>query len=113
MRLARFFSLITHARGVTVFQRSLCSRHASDEDSPVAYSTSKAAHYKARETFRPPPSDAPAAQKYSVVLSLCAVLIYFCVLREENDVDDLLGRPLSDSVPGISKLGAAWSDRGH
>ncbi|CAN8003244.1 unnamed protein product, partial [Ixodes hexagonus] len=76
-----------------------------EEDKPVTYSTSKAAQWKASHSFRPPINqDTPAAQRYSVLISTAAFLIYFCILREENDLDEILDRPLSATIPDIEKM---------
>ncbi|XP_042150511.1 uncharacterized protein LOC115311085 isoform X2 [Ixodes scapularis] len=76
-----------------------------EEDKPVVYSTSKAAQWKAQHSFRPiMDHDPPALQRYSVILSTAAFLIYFCILREENDLDEILDRPLSATVPDIEKI---------
>lgn len=76
-----------------------------EEDKPVVYSTSKAAQWKAQHSFRPMiKHEPPAVQRYSVILSTAAFLIYFCILREENDLDEILDRPLSATVPDIEKL---------
>jgi hypothetical protein len=31
------------------------------------------------------------------------LLLYFCVLREENDIDEELGKSLYDRIPGLEK----------
>lgn len=38
-----------------------------------------------------------------VLFSLYAILIYFCILREENDVDEILGQHLFVTVPHLEK----------
>ena len=40
---------------------------------------------------------------YSVVGSVAIFLIYFCALREENDIDAKLSKPIFDSVPHLEK----------
>lgn len=47
--------------------------------------------------------DAPWYQMYSVVFSTAIFLIYFCVLREESDVDLELEKSLYDRVPGLEE----------
>lgn len=47
--------------------------------------------------------DAPWYQMYSVVFSTAIFLIYFCVLREESDVDLELEKNLYDRVPGLEE----------
>ncbi|OQR78705.1 hypothetical protein BIW11_06233 [Tropilaelaps mercedesae] len=81
------------------------SSAADNIDEPVVYSTSKASQWKARQTFRPPQrvQDMPSAQPISVLISMGAFMLYFFVLREENDVDEMLYRPLNETIPGIDK----------
>ncbi|KAH6942698.1 hypothetical protein HPB50_009264 [Hyalomma asiaticum] len=102
------------ARSATVPCRSALQRRAAsgkadssdteDYDKPVVYSTSKAAQWKAAQTFRTPTTDVPAAQRWSVLLSISVFLIYFLVLREENDLDEHLSRPITDTVPDLEKI---------
>lgn len=47
--------------------------------------------------------DAPWYQMYSVVFSTAIFLIYFCILREESDVDLELEKNLYDRVPGLEE----------
>lgn len=49
---------------------------------------------KIRATPKPPPR--PTYSPYIVNISLMAFLLYFCMLREENDTDELLKRDLFD-----------------
>lgn len=74
-----------------------------ENNEPIKYSTSKAASHLAAHT-RFTPSDAPEYQPTVVALSLAVFMIYFCILREENDVDENLYRPLSETVPNFDKL---------
>lgn len=85
-------------------RRAAGGKAAAEDDKPVVYSTSKAAQWKAEQSFRPPRRDVPDAQRWSVMASLVAFMVYFCILREENDLDQSLVRPLSDSIPGIDKV---------
>lgn len=90
------------------FQRRSVTGEAGsskDDDKPVTYSTSKAAAWKAEQSFRSPNYDKiPEAQRWSVLASLTAFLLYFLVLREENDFDEYLARPLTETVPDIEKV---------
>lgn len=42
-------------------------------------------------------------QTYVISISLTVFLIYFCVLREENDIDLELEKNLFDRVPGLEE----------
>ncbi|XP_015187160.1 PREDICTED: uncharacterized protein LOC107072072 [Polistes dominula] len=69
-------------------------------DEPIKYSTSKAATWLAAET-RSPMMDRHPQESNVIVISLSIFFIYFFILREENDLDLLLEKPLSETVPGI------------
>ena len=45
----------------------------------------------------------PPSQRSIVIASMSAILIYFCILREENDVDERLYQPLFVTVPQLEK----------
>lgn len=63
-----------------------------DPDEPLQYFGTEVE--KIRSTPAPPPR--PEYSPYIVHVSLMVFLIYFCMLREENDIDDLLKRDLFD-----------------
>lgn len=45
----------------------------------------------------------PWFQPYVVNLSVVVFLLYFCVLREENDIDRGLESSLYDHIPGLEQ----------
>lgn len=45
----------------------------------------------------------PWFQTYAVTGSVAIFLIYFCILREENDVDTELEKTLYERVPGLEQ----------
>lgn len=45
----------------------------------------------------------PWYQPYVVAISLSTFLLYFCVLREENDVDTSLKMSLYDRIEGLEE----------
>ena len=71
-----------------------------EDDAPVPYSESKAAMWKA-EHSRHPPAVFVSYTPFVVTLSLIVFLSYFCIFREENDIDELLYRPLSETIKGV------------
>lgn len=73
-------------------EASLKNPQRKNLDEPLKYFGSPAE--KIRATPAPPPR--PEYSPYIVHVSLAAFLIYFCILREENDIDDLLKRDLFD-----------------
>ncbi|XP_031833114.1 uncharacterized protein LOC116427201 [Nomia melanderi] len=60
-----------------------------DYDKPVKYSTSEAANWPACGTGTKGP-DIPRYQTLIIMTSLALFLIYFGILREENDIDQKL-----------------------
>uniref|UniRef100_A0A131YPN2 Uncharacterized protein n=1 Tax=Rhipicephalus appendiculatus TaxID=34631 RepID=A0A131YPN2_RHIAP len=86
-------------------QRRAAGGKADEDDKPYTYTTSNAAKWKAAQSFRTPETNAPPAQRWSVLASISAFLIYFCVLREENDLDQHLARPITETVPELKQLG--------
>lgn len=73
-------------------------------DDPIQYSSSEAAKWTTQKTYgiglnKNPP---PAAQAWAVSLSIAIFLVYFCILREENDIDELMWKTPYDS-PAANK----------
>lgn len=63
-----------------------------DPDEPLKYFGSPAEKYRAT----PQAPDRPYYSPHIVYVSLIAFLVYFCILRESNDTDELLSRDLFD-----------------
>jgi hypothetical protein len=42
--------------------------------------------------------EAPKSQPLVVIVSLAVFAIYFCVLREENEIDEFIFKPLDESI---------------
>jgi len=73
-----------------------------DLDKPIKYSMSKAATMRIEE-YRNPYKDSPWYQGYVVSASLVAFLIYFCILRDENDIDNLIYCDLNETLSRVKK----------
>ncbi|XP_053688530.1 uncharacterized protein LOC128737819 [Sabethes cyaneus] len=97
-------------------QQSMCSTKAfikkpdikpKDEpeivkDESIKYFGSSAASWKAENTRSGLVNDdSPWYQPYVVLASVAVFLIYFCILREENDIDRDLERSLYDRMPWL------------
>lgn len=65
---------------------------------PLKYSTSKAATMRINEYRDPYGDEVPWYQPYSIIFSFSIFLIYFCILREENDIDLMLSNELGDTL---------------
>lgn len=75
-----------------------------DETSqPIKYSSSRAANMRIDEYRDPYGDTVPWYQSYMVMLSLTVFLIYFCILREENDIDLMLYNDLGDTMNKFDK----------
>ncbi|XP_011497269.1 PREDICTED: uncharacterized protein LOC105361712 [Ceratosolen solmsi marchali] len=84
------------------FKNTSTIGQADLNDKPISYSKSQAAAWKAlynRET----PNDTVWYSPLIVSASLTIFLIYFCLLREENDIDEIIYRPLSKTIKDIDK----------
>ena len=72
------------------------------KDEPIKYSTSKAKIYDPIDTFSNKSGRTkPKSEPFIIMLSTMTLFVYFTFLREENELDELLSRPLEDSVPNI------------
>ncbi|RWS02179.1 uncharacterized protein B4U79_14077, partial [Dinothrombium tinctorium] len=76
-----------------------------DNDKPVKYTTSKAhTEWKSAYTFRTVPDpEQPTIQRPVMVGSLVVFMVYFFCLREENDLDEELYKPLFERLPHLEK----------
>jgi len=72
-------------------------------EKPIQYSTTKAFNMKTDEYRLGQFDDAPWYQSHCVFLSIVAFLTYFCILREENDIDLLLDSNLDESLKRVEK----------
>ncbi|XP_055529450.1 uncharacterized protein LOC129721193 [Wyeomyia smithii] len=69
---------------------------------PIKYFGSPTARWKAEHTRSGPINEhAPWYQPYVVIASVSVFLIYFCILREENNIDRDLERSLYDHIPWL------------
>jgi hypothetical protein len=77
---------------------------SAQSDEPIKYSASRASQWKAeysREGI--PDSDMPWFQPYIVLGSVLTFLLYFTVLREENDIDLSLSTKLYERIDGLEE----------
>ncbi|XP_060802925.1 uncharacterized protein LOC106142650 [Amyelois transitella] len=82
--------------------RKFSSKVEIDENAPVKFSTSPAAKKTVMPVMRKT-SNMPWYQPYSVVGSIAVFLLYFCVLREESDLDLEFNKTLYDRIKGLEK----------
>lgn len=72
-------------------------------DQPIKYSSSKAATMRINEYRNPYEDKNPWYQEYSILVSTAVFLIYFCILREENDIDLIIYNDLEDTLKQVEK----------
>ncbi|CAH0751071.1 unnamed protein product [Diatraea saccharalis] len=84
--------------------RWFSSKLEESENEPIKFSSSPAARKTVIPVIRKPtPNDMPWYQPYSVVASVAVFLIYFCVFREENDIDSEFDKTLYERIRGLEK----------
>lgn len=84
--------------------RFYCNKVEINENEPIKFSTSAAAQRIVRPvTNRPPLNPMPWYQPYIVVGSVTVFLLYFCVFREESDVDLEFNKTLYERIKGLEK----------
>ncbi|KAK9888173.1 hypothetical protein WA026_000442 [Henosepilachna vigintioctopunctata] len=93
----------------TVVLTSYCSARKTNAgetelDTPIKYTTSPAIKYKAKYSIKHDTETRLWYEPYVVIGSLSLFMIYFCVLREENDLDEQLAVPLFDRIEGLEEL---------
>lgn len=71
---------------------------------PIKFFGSQAAAWRAKDTRSGGSDESLWFQPYVISASLGIFLIYFCVLREENDIDLRLEGSLYDHVTGLEEV---------
>ncbi|KAL5288116.1 hypothetical protein ACFFRR_008771 [Megaselia abdita] len=74
------------------------------KDEPIKFFGSKAASWKAKDTRSGKAEEMLWFQPYVVSGSLAVFLIYFCFLREENDIDRKLEGTLFEHIAGLEEV---------
>ena len=77
------------------------------EEEPVKFTKSKAMKMKPtfiNPNFKKSGEEArPRFQDLSIFISMSSFMLYFFVMREENDLDNEIGRSLYDRIDGLEK----------
>lgn len=71
---------------------------------PIKFFGSQAASWRARDTRSGGSEDSLWYQPYVISASLAIFLVYFCMLREESDIDLRLEGNLYDHVSGLEEV---------
>ncbi|KAL1494140.1 hypothetical protein ABEB36_009786 [Hypothenemus hampei] len=72
-------------------------------DIPVKFSASKAKTYKAKYSRQGTEDERLWYEPPVLLVSLAIFLLYFCVFREENDIDRELDRSLYSRIDGLEE----------
>lgn len=73
------------------------------DDGPIKFSTSRAVTYKAKDTITGLREERLWYEPYVLMFSIGVFLVYFCILREENDVDKELDKSLYSRIEGLEE----------
>lgn len=88
-----------------------------EQDEPIKYFGSGAANWTAKQSHHSPQYvEGLWYQPYVISVSLAIFMIYFFILREENDVDEKLSMSLYDRIDGLEEqqvLASIQYNRGH
>ncbi|XP_055715147.1 uncharacterized protein LOC129809357 [Phlebotomus papatasi] len=79
------------------------SKHDLGEGSALKYIGSNAGSWAAQQSRRGPKAQGVWYQPYVVALSVTIFMIYFCILREENDIDLELQKSLYERIEGLEE----------
>ena len=57
------------------------------------------------DTFYPEKNRTRPRSQFPIVMSSIVIfMIYFCILREENEIDEMMTRTLDESVPNVIEM---------
>jgi len=90
-------------RTASTTSSSAAEKEEDVDEAPVTFTKSKG--FKTKPLFiNPRPKEShPPFQDFSIFISMSSLMIYFFLLREENDMDEALGVSLYDRIPGMEK----------
>ncbi|XP_066246192.1 ubiquinol-cytochrome c reductase complex assembly factor 4 isoform X2 [Euwallacea similis] len=72
-------------------------------DVPIKFSTSPASKYKASTSRMGVENTRLWYEPYVILSCLTVFLVYFCILREENDIDKELDKSLYSRIEGLEE----------
>jgi len=81
------------------------SELVEDLDQPIKFTTSEANKWMAQYSRKGVKEVEPRLwyEPYVIVASIAVFMIYFCILREENDIDLELSKSLYDRIDGLEE----------
>jgi hypothetical protein len=78
-------------------------KEEEEVDAPVKYSLSAASHWKAKTARQGYMAPRLWYEPYVILASVTVFLVYFTILREENDVDEELKKSLYSRIDGLEE----------
>lgn len=88
---------------ITTCIRKHCAKKENDDDRPVKFSTSGASRWRAEVSRSGIGTSRLWYEPYVILASLAVFLIYFGILREENDYDLELSKTLYSRIEGLEE----------
>ncbi|KAB0793183.1 hypothetical protein PPYR_12803 [Photinus pyralis] len=79
------------------------TKPTEDISRPVVYTRSAANQWKAQYSREGGPNTRLWYEPYVVLTSIAVFLIYFCILREESDIDRKFDKSLYDHIEGLEE----------
>ncbi|XP_017786341.1 PREDICTED: uncharacterized protein LOC108569340 [Nicrophorus vespilloides] len=99
-------SLIRAFRRLGLSNRSWVRMYSNGEEinnTPIKFTTSGAAKWRAENTRKGPDNKRLWFEPHVILASLSVFMVYFCYLREENDLDKELQRTLYSRIEGLEE----------
>lgn len=90
-------------RNISIYSLQRNKKTLEENNHPIKYLGSRASVWKAKQSTGGNSENMPWFQPLVVSGSLAVFLLYFCVLREENDIDLKLETSLFEHVPGLEE----------
>ncbi|KAF5296413.1 hypothetical protein FQR65_LT01400 [Abscondita terminalis] len=75
----------------------------NDVDKPIVYTTSPASKWKAQYSRQGTSQERLWYEPVVVLVSLTVFMVYFCILREESDIDQEFDKSLYSRVQGLEE----------
>lgn len=89
---------LAFARSASGVTRKTIETAEKENNEPIEFLGSKAHTFRASDERRSKPTDWPEYQGYVISVSMAVFLIYFCILREENDIDEKMSMNVSTGL---------------
>lgn len=75
----------------------------TENDKPISYTKSPASRWQAKSSRMGTDSERLWYEPYVTLGSIAVFMIYFCILREENDIDKEFDKTLYQRIRGLEE----------